>query len=111
MRIVPNDQDTGGFFVAVFEKVAELDEGRKRQEGQQPAENEDEKDLETPGEAGMEEKPKPAQKPTRWQQRGKKDDDDETGVEGLEPFATHPTFSKQWNMIRSCFKCYLLAIP
>jgi hypothetical protein len=38
---------------------------------------------------------------TRWQQRGNKvDGDDQTGVEGLEAFSSHPNLSKQWNFFR-----------
>ncbi len=43
MRVLPHLQDTGGFFIAVFEKVATMNFQVEKKEGEETEKKEDEK--------------------------------------------------------------------
>jgi hypothetical protein len=98
MRIMPQDQDTGGFFVAVLEKTGSDDLAEVPQSMPEPVLAE--------GEAGGAEGASgetvdSGPKQTRWQQRGTVGENEQhTGAEGLVPFSTHPTLAKQWTLLR-----------
>lgn len=107
-RIVPQDNNTGGFFVAVLEKVADAEEDEKKEGNGEEADAQQAEAAalalgDDEGAVKPSEQKGDQEKQTRWQQRGAKgpSNEAETGAEGLQSFATHPTLAKQWNMLRS----------
>jgi hypothetical protein len=94
------DQDTGGFYVAVLEKVGDIAENHViSPEVAQSSEFPDVSAASGEFTDGTVSKTKQ----TRWQQRGNHGAEEgtlETGAEGLVAFSSHPHLGKQWSMLR-----------
>lgn len=83
MRFLPHQQDTGGFFVCVLEKVAEIPRAEKEEEEEEKEKMEEEnKEMEEENKEKMEEEEKEEEKEERKEEE--KEEEEEGEVIGSE---------------------------